>query len=681
MKKFLLFLVIGAIVLNYTKAQKRDLRAKKDLPKAYLISKDKKIDVEVVVPILPVQRQSIVKTKQLEPVLIGTSGNAYTFIYEPNYQLDANTSVNMIAYVHRAGGPWGGSSGELKVKFTTDFGTTWDSVLFPIQEGNHYYRYPQVIIESVDSNNEVFFIVNGPITDGAGWKFNYFDSQRSDGEFLTVNHLQPVLSQGNSPILERHNLSGGNGKYYTTFQDEDEIYYVGKYYIRRMFFDYEQNKLVVDTIPIGPLTRTWKFRQFSNGTVPWAFAYNNVFDVDGLHGFIWTLGCDSLIDYYQETGTPIVWETTDGGESFIYWEPFGCWDYLSNVIEQVWPTLNSITSYPENPENWEYRIDFPAGSVSDENFHPGVIDINGDLHILALIEGRYSKHPDSLGYYYAMHPKLLFDVHTKTYNHPEYGEIKIWDAIFLDTLKTDVVLDDNSPFGDSDGKIGWGHNLNISISPDRKVIFALWTDTDPQYDTVNTLPGIKGRAWNIETYQATPVIDFTGENFGLYYFCNVSRFVLEDSSDYIIPYTYIDINEQPNAINPQNHYFLKGLRISKDMFTEQLQPSDLELLATCPNLKPLTGIFNKTIVKNFSINLFPIPAKDILDVELNLTEHADVSIVISNVIGEQMKTIYKGKLLEGKQFVRTNISDLKEGIYFVTVNVNGHKITKKLIVK
>ncbi len=74
------------------------------------------------------------------------------------------------------------------------------------------------------------------------------------------------------------------------------------------------------------------------------------------------------------------------------------------------------------------------------------------------------------------------------------------------------------------------------------------------------------------------------------------------------------------------------------------------------------------------VNAYPNPASDILVVESN-----DIlkSIVISNVIGQRVRAL--NNLMERK--VEVSMSDLEDGIYFITTKDINHRIHTKKIIK
>jgi len=667
MKRVLLIFVVSCFVFSL-QAQKYALKKATDFKFKPITAK---IDKEPIGPFLPINKPTRAHSKQIDYVLIGTSTNAYTLIYEPNYQLDYNPELNIVMHTHRAGGPWGGTGNDIRCIMSLDKGQTWtDSVDF-IMQGNHRYRYPNGIIYNPLGNqdpNEAYVLINGPITDGAGWNFMYFDSKKIDGSNFVPNHVPPLHTNQ----LERINLSGGNGTFWTgSLKTNSGQTWYDTAYVRKLVFDSGINGFNVDTVYW--FRRNWKMRQFSNATIDWWFNWNNVFDYYGQSGYVWCFGAEQEFDPYLETSTPIVWSTWNGGQDWIAANASGCWHTLSNLTDYIWPVRQSLIEHPNNPELWEYRPFFEGGSSVDDNYSPGVIDVNGRLHFLAIISGRYSKHPDSLGYSYANHPTLLFDVYTTGFD--PINNTFTWDVQFVDTIKSKVVPDDNSPFYDSDGGIGWEHFLNITTAPDKPIVFAIWTDTDPQFDTINTMSDIKIRAFDFENWKATPPINFSEGEGGIFYFVNTSRYAIKDGNDYIIPLSFIDVYESTQPIEPKKHYYLRNLRITPADFTETISPSTI------------TG----SCITSYNINKYntslkveqnnPNPAKDYTQIVVTLPEASNVTVTVTNVMGQKVMEINKGKLSAGKNIINLNVSNLGSGIYFYTVTANNTSITKKMLVE
>lgn len=665
MKKVLLVISVACFVLSVS-AQKY---AFKNIHNQKAVSIHAKTDKGLNGPMLPLNKPTNAHNKSLIGSIIGTSGNSYGLIADITYPLDANPALNAIMFTYRAGGPWGGASGDLRCKISYDLGQTWNDSLVFVNDGTHLYRYPGGIIYNPAGNStpaNAFALVVGPNTNGSGWLTNYFNSVKLDGS-NAVNNFVPCLNNK----LERIGLSGGNGLYHvmTDSLNADGSWYVGGL-VRHMSFNSNTNGFDVNP-NFSYLNRNWKFRKFGNDTVEWNSNWNQVFDETGLHGYAYCLGAEQEWDPYTETSLPLLWETWDGGTSWTTWHASGCWHTLSNLTNQIWPTLASMTA-SNDPTTWVYRPFFEGGSTVDENISPAVIDYQGHIHMFTTVSGMYSNHPDSLAYNFANQPTFLFDVYT-TDQFDASGQPQ-WDVQFVDTLRTDVMQDANSPFTDGTDPIGWGHQLNIATSPDKKVIFTVWADTDPTFDTINTMPELKCRAFNYETMTATPVMNFTPGEGGMYFFVNVPHTVLMDGTDYVIPLTYLDVYETSNPVAAQNLYYVNNMRVTAADFTETISASTIT--GTC-----FTGV-NDVKANNFNVaQNNPNPAKNNTEIAVTLSENSNLDIVVTNMMGQRVMEINKGMLTSGKHNISINTSSLSSGIYFYTVTANNNSVTKKMVIE
>lgn len=82
--------------------------------------------------------------------------------------------------------------------------------------------------------------------------------------------------------------------------------------------------------------------------------------------------------------------------------------------------------------------------------------------------------------------------------------------------------------------------------------------------------------------------------------------------------------------------------------------------------------------ESLSFNLYPIPATDVVNVELNANEAQPVEVFITDVAG---KTIYNQKFdMEERQRLEIATAEFPNGSYQLTVRCNGQIENKKLIV-
>jgi serine protease len=70
-------------------------------------------------------------------------------------------------------------------------------------------------------------------------------------------------------------------------------------------------------------------------------------------------------------------------------------------------------------------------------------------------------------------------------------------------------------------------------------------------------------------------------------------------------------------------------------------------------------------------NVYPNPAKQDLTIVINTFESTD--IVLTNVLGQEVKRIRNENPVNGKQHVKMNVSDLSKGVYFVSLSSKNKK--------
>ena len=79
-----------------------------------------------------------------------------------------------------------------------------------------------------------------------------------------------------------------------------------------------------------------------------------------------------------------------------------------------------------------------------------------------------------------------------------------------------------------------------------------------------------------------------------------------------------------------------------------------------------------------SINVFPNPASDLLNIHFNQEIKNSTSVCIYSVVGKKMKEII---LPAGTEFSSINIRDLNKGMYFIQILSGKDKYTKKISVE
>jgi hypothetical protein len=81
-----------------------------------------------------------------------------------------------------------------------------------------------------------------------------------------------------------------------------------------------------------------------------------------------------------------------------------------------------------------------------------------------------------------------------------------------------------------------------------------------------------------------------------------------------------------------------------------------------------------------STRVYPNPASDVLNIEVNASQASEMSISVYNIMGQNVMN-QNVNVTTGMNTRNINISELNSGIYFVTVKANGFENTMKFIVK
>jgi hypothetical protein len=82
----------------------------------------------------------------------------------------------------------------------------------------------------------------------------------------------------------------------------------------------------------------------------------------------------------------------------------------------------------------------------------------------------------------------------------------------------------------------------------------------------------------------------------------------------------------------------------------------------------------------FSFAIFPNPASSEVNIALGMEKPGNVVYEVFDMTGKLVKAAANGSLAPGEYFQTLDVSNLQSGFYFVTVSIDGNRITKKLAV-
>ena len=597
------------------------------------------------------QRNAGPNTIQSPGVKFTSSYNAFTLLVSSSHCLTADQALNAVMFTHRISQDWPAdanvASGYGEYSWSTNFGTTWDSSYFADQTslGNKRFRYPSGAIINPAGNTNVANALNvatGPYTSGSNWDGYYGNYQMmvngagSSTSIFDNGVGTPALAFPRISITSYDDSSAWvSGGFYT-----DPIAATGYLGSNLMKGKWDGTALTWSFDSILP-----NFHQDATGAND-AFTQSFVgFSPNGQIGYQVFFGVDASATTSQTRAfSPITYKSTNGGAT---------WNLLP---VNDFSTIPAISTYliPASDGNLKPWFDQSQGADI-------VVDNNGELHIVCTISSGYSDDNDSLGYTWtltgqngttAMH--YIYDVHTSPTG---------WDAWLIDSLMT-TTSTNNTIFvdGSTGGAFATDARIQMSHTTDRSKLFFAWVDSDPlALAGENALPDLKAVGFDLVTGFKTPVTQFTTSQD--FYFHYVSNVTLVSGNTYSIGVTNsIDRNGSHDVITTFDHYFYEGCKFNTSDFTVQF-----------------VGV-NEQAANFGSLNIYPNPAKDQINLNVNMVSGENVSFQITNSLG-QVVLVENRSLVNGNNNVQLNTSKLTSGVYFVTIASETSKVTSKIVIQ
>jgi len=93
----------------------------------------------------------------------------------------------------------------------------------------------------------------------------------------------------------------------------------------------------------------------------------------------------------------------------------------------------------------------------------------------------------------------------------------------------------------------------------------------------------------------------------------------------------------------------------------------------------ITGINNITYPIGLKVNVYPNPTSDFINLVFNLSKNDIIHLTINNIDGQLIKIIDQGKKAVGSYSYQIDLTNQENGIYFLTLRINGKKYTQKII--
>ncbi len=672
---FLTALIIGFAVVAQNQSLKSNLKAEKPIFEKMLSMEPQNSNVvgESHKANTPAAYKN---TDAVTVISIGTSANAYGYGYAGGQKnlVAVNNELNTVSNFHRMGGDGdpGGYSGDLGYDVSFDGGLTWNNMVecYVATEnaGGEYFldaaRYPNHGIYNPIGNTDpneaylTFFAPNIDLSnDPAGWGgYSYGihkmgspanvdttkhlrSSRPADGIYQEIPDGYCVTSLGDVWVADLNkNWSSGALVY-----EGNMIINHGTWDETEMDFVYEE--ILIDC-PVQPASTLPAFQQIE-------------FAPDGLTGYILVLADNGEVEISKDMSYyPIIWRTEDGGET---------WSDAIPVAIAGEDGIAQVQNYLSDEEIAELFLE----PLPDRDEIPFTTSFDCDLSVdangnpaLAVVIGVTGADPYSIltgispssGYAFTS----AFLLHSV-----DKGEEGSW---FGHEMGRPVSFRGN--FGD----LTEDNRIQIARTPAGDKMFVSWLDTDTTVSAENNAPDIWARGINLtentltldENGEAMPTnVTFGSEaTFSAYFFAMGNEVFDDGNGNYTIPYVYENMTPTDPAQPVQYKYIQDFMYTDADflyvgMEESEMAGSDFAVVSqTMPNPAVTSANFNVT-----------------------LTETTNVSVHVTNLMGQNVMSLPVRTMQAGANPVSIDVTGLTSGVYFYTVEAGNKAITKKMVVK
>jgi len=609
--------------------------------------------------------QDINKSHQRSPenvtvINLGNAANAYSYIGNQRTILWVDDTLNTIAHFHRMTSN-SRYSGDLAMDISMDGGESFENnvmIYESTMSGESYnldaIRYPQGVIYNPEGNKDptnakaIYF---GPNLDGSNgnWGgYSYGHASLNDFTNTSKNLKSSTSGQGIYQFIPNAMTIQSNGQYWVVEPSMQNVagnyQYTGNLLINKGAYSESEGDVTLEQnlLPANVTSN-------ENGAV--LSDHKIAFGPDGQVGYIAILGNDGSIPFSEECLYPIIFKTTDGGES---WQTkggiqLGGAEGVPSIVYELL-TDEQISELYDEPLPERDRIPYTTAFDFDM-----VVDSEGNLHIAAVVgvsPGSFSVVPgDDL--------MSAMDIFTldggDTWNAVECRGIKLFRGEFGSEADNNLIHADN--------------RIQASVTKDGENVFISWLDSNPEKTDENNKPDIWTCGVDVknETYtDPVKVTEFT-EAWRQAYFAIAPHYVFDNGDNYEIPFTYQEMNPA-DPVEPVQYKYIKGFTLSDEDFVNEVPDMSIAV-ETIDELKA-----------KISQNA-PNPFSTTSTVELRLDKRAKISLEVINMVGQTVYRIDKGEMLPGKKQFTIDASGLKPGAYFYRISVGKKKVTKKMIVE
>ncbi len=346
-------------------------------------------------------------------------------------------------------------------------------------------------------------------------------------------------------------------------------------------------------------------------------------------------------------------KSTDNGENWektVIWEhpyPFFDWDV---TLTDTFFAVDNSADVAIGPDG-KVHVAFGLSRV---------------LHDAVGTTYTYFPYIDGIGYWNEDMPPFSNHVHALA--GPQYGYensemVENYNYIgWTQDMDGDgeITLVENLPMAYRE--IGFSTMPNITVDDDGQV-FVAWSSTTETYDNFDyNFKKVWARAfangeWGPFLHVTNDIIHIFDESIYI---------TVAEGTDNAL-YVFYQADGTPGTALDGDHDYQENR-----MIVAAIDKTDL-----------LTGIGEndkETNIASVSQN-YPNPFNGTTTISVNLERSANLSLVVTNMLGQTVQSFERGNVPAGTFFFQVDGASLEQGIYFYTVNADNSKVTNKMIVR
>ncbi len=604
-------------------------------------------------------------------VELGTSANAYSMGYAGGQRalLDYHHEINAIAFIHNMGGYLdpGGYSGDIGYDISVDGGETWTTMneIYVADDsvGGGYYldagRVPQIAIFNPEGNtnpDDAYVAYMATLLETETMNSGIIYGRGSIGDLTDTTHNFIHSSPGQYIYGDIGFTLDKNGQMWMVSLNQDwssgqlewlQQIIVNKCVWNESELDFELGEQILIDCPTEERPADIKVEFSPDGNFGYMAVLGNIGEMSGV---------DS-VSYY-----PIIWRTEDAGET---------WEGPVKVALAGADGITGVQYFLSNDELAELydpvppRDEIPFTTAYDFDL---TVDDWGNPHI-AVVVGITGDDPFSIitdispssGYTYTAAMLLSsFDL----------GTPGSWEA---------GVMGRPVSFRGNYGDLTEDNRIQISRDSEGELAFVSWLDTDSTVSSENDAPDIwcrgvhlmnQSKTGNYNDEDLPTNVTFGSEATFSAYFFDASNVVVDDGNwNYTIPLVYLNMTPTDPSQPVQFKY------IQDFSFDDY----DFQFPAYLTVGQEEFGTWNKS--KILISGPLPNPTTGLVEIQVSLQKPASASLTLTNLMGQTVKQMKAQYLSAGTNNINLDVSGLESGIYFITIEAGGEKVSRKLVVE